>query len=130
MTLTTRTSHYRHLPGGIIVQEIHSSSTQTLADARENVQAFNTLAAGRKHACMVDMRVPYQMERSVREYYASPEATALCSAIAMVVRSPVARIIGNLFLAMNRPPVPVRMFTDDAEAVAWLRRLHSEPERT
>lgn len=123
MTLTTRTSHYRLRPDGIIVQEIYRSDTQTLADARENVAAFNTLAAGQKRPCLVDMRVPYQMDRGVREYYASPEASEWVAAIAMVIRSPVTRIIGNLVLAMNRTNVPIRMFTDEAGAVAWLHRL-------
>lgn len=127
MTLSTRTSHYRLRPDGIIVQEIHRSDTQTLADARENIRTFNTLAADQKRPCLVDMRVPYQMDRGVREYYASPEATEWVTAIAMVVRSPVTRIIGNLFLAMNRTDVPVRMFTDEAGAVAWLNRFQGGP---
>lgn len=123
VALTTRTSHYRLRPDGIVVQEIFRADTHTMADAEENVAAFNTVAAGRKRPCLVDMRVTYQADRGVREYYGSAAAAEWCSALGMLVRSQVTRIIGNLFLAMNRTPLPARMFTSEAEAVAWLQRF-------
>lgn len=122
-TLTTRTSRYRLRPDGIIVQEIHGTGTQSLADAHENIAAFNRLAAAERRPCLVDMQVNYSMGRGVREYYASPGACRWCSAIGMVVRSSVTRVIGNLFLALSAPPVPVRMFATVADATAWLQKF-------
>ena len=122
-TLTTRTSRYRLRPDGIIVQEIQGTDTQTLADARENIAAFNRLAAAERRPCLVDMQVNYSMERGVREYYGSPEACRWCSAVAMVVRSGFTRVIGNLVLALNTPPVPLRMFSSVADATAWLLKF-------
>lgn len=122
-TITTRTSRYTLRPDGIVVQTIVAGDTHTVGDAKENVAAFRTLAAGVKRPCLVDMRRTYSTDRGVREYYAGPEATEFCSGFALLVGSAATRMIGNLFLAMNRTPLPVRMFTDEAPAVEWLLRF-------
>jgi hypothetical protein len=44
----------------------------------------------------------------------------LLSAIALVVKTPLSRMIGNLFLTVSRPPFPVRLFDNEASALVWL----------
>lgn len=122
-TRETGTSRYELRADGVIVQRVISAKTQSLADARENTAAFASLAAGRKHALMVDLRSNFATERGVREHYASAEAVEYCSAIALLIRSAAGRVIGNFFLALQTPSVPTRMFAEEADAVAWVRRI-------
>ena len=126
-TVTTSTSVYELRADGVVAQRLHSSKTQSLADARENTTAFNQLAADTKRPLLVDMRGTFSTERGVREHYASHEATSRCVAIALVIGSTAGRIIGNLFLSIQSPAVPTRMFTDEASALAWLQRLMPRP---
>lgn len=42
--------------------------------------------------------------------------------MALLIGSPVSRMIGNFFLGINRLRVPVRLFSDEAEALEWLKR--------
>jgi len=37
--------------------------------------------------------------------------------------SPLSRAVGNIFLGVNRPLVPCRLFTSEPQALAWLRGL-------
>jgi hypothetical protein len=37
-----------------------------------------------------------------------------------VVSSPVSRVIGNVYLRLNRSSTPTRLFTGENDAVAWL----------
>lgn len=122
-TVETGTSLYELRADGVIVQRLRSGKTQTLADARENTGAFTRLAGGTPRPLLVDMRGTFATERGVREHYASREATASCLAIALVIESTAGRIIGNLFLAIQQPAVPTRMFAGEPEALAWLYRL-------
>lgn len=105
-THDTSTSRYELRSDGVIVQRVVSTKTQSLTDARENTAAFGILAAGEKHALLVDMRKNFATERGVREYYATPGATELCSAIALIITSAAGRVIGNFFLALQTPSVP------------------------
>lgn len=43
-------------------------------------------------------------------------------AMAMVSRSPLGRMIANLFFGLKPPPYPVKMFSDEKEAKEWLRQ--------
>ena len=38
-----------------------------------------------------------------------------------LIRSPLARAIGNFFRGLNKPLFPTRLFTSEPEAMAWLR---------
>jgi hypothetical protein len=119
----TNTSRYELRADGVIVQRVLGTATQTLADARKNTAAFAALTAGGKHPLVVDMRTNFALEPGVREHYASPEAVAWCSAIALLIRSTAGRVIGNFFLALQSPSVPTRLFADEAEALTWVRRI-------
>ncbi|MBK7828825.1 hypothetical protein [Nannocystis sp.] len=121
--IDTSTSRYELRADGVIVQRVISTKTQTLADARENTAAFAALAAGGKHPLIVDMRSNFTTDRGVREHYASPEATAQCSAIALLTRSAAGRVIGNFFLALQSSDVPMRMFGEETDAFTWVRRV-------
>jgi hypothetical protein len=46
------------------------------------------------------------------EYFAST---------ALLAGSAATRMVANFFLGLNRGPIPVRMFTSEADAVDWLR---------
>lgn len=122
-TVDTRTSIYTLHEDGIIVQRLRNNAKQTLADARENIDTFIALAAGEKHPCLVDSRAALSAEPGVREYYAKPESTRYTLALALFVGSQATRVIANLFLTLNKPSMPTRMFTSEAEALEWLRRI-------
>jgi len=121
--IPTRTSRYLLRRDGIVVQRLVSSRVQTLEDARENVAAYAALAGGKKRLGLIDLRMPAPSERGVREYYAGPEATRVCAALALLVPSAAARIIGNLFLAIQAPTFPTRLFNTELDAIAWLLKI-------
>lgn len=62
-----------------------------------------------------------RVERDARAFFASEDYMRLCSQTALVVGSPVSRVIGNFFVGLNRPKYPHKIFDDPAQAVTWLR---------
>jgi hypothetical protein len=40
--------------------------------------------------------------------------------VALLVGSPVTRVIGNFFIGLNKPRWPVRLFRSESDALAWL----------
>jgi hypothetical protein len=59
--------------------------------------------------------------REARDYDAR-EAARVAPAVALIVGSPLSRMIGNFFLGLNRTAVPIRLFTSEPAARSWLRR--------
>jgi len=61
------------------------------------------------------------VEYKAQRYLSSPEVAAGISAGAIVVRSFLERHLARMFLIYHRPPYPVQVFSDEVDALAWLR---------
>jgi hypothetical protein len=44
----------------------------------------------------------------------------LMTAVAIIVGTPLSRIMGNIFIAANKPVAPTKLFADESAAAAWL----------
>jgi len=64
-TLETRTVHVSLRRDGIILQRMLLVKRQTMQDARDNLAAFNTLAAGTPHPMLLDARHPVTIDAGV-----------------------------------------------------------------
>ena len=70
---------------------------------------------------LIDMRLIKSISREARVYYANERTASIQRATALLINSPVSRVIANFFMGLNRPLSPTRMFTDEAEAIRWLQ---------
>jgi len=127
--VTLRTARLWLDPEGTVRCECLPGSAQTKADAEVITEAFWELAGHRPCSVLVDMRRIRDIDREARLHYASPEAARRVLAVGLLVGSPLSRAIGNFFLALNKPPMPCRMFSSEAEALRWLRGFTLEAER-
>lgn len=68
----------------------------------------------------VDSRGIESVSRDARNYMAQYGSEKL-SASALLINSPVQRIIGEFFLKINKPEIPYRLFTNKDKALEWLQ---------
>lgn len=94
----------------------------TLEKAQSAVEARLSVCAGISYPVLVDMRGIRSVTREAREYLAG-EGTRLIKAGALLVESPLSRTLGNIFLWINKPEVPTRLFSDEKEAKEWLKKF-------
>lgn len=88
-----------------------------VADAEESVAAVGQLAGTQRLPLLVDMRPLKALDREARGRFSESDVV---TQLAMVVDSPLSRVLANFFLAVSRPAVQTRLFTSEANAVAWL----------
>lgn len=119
--IETRTgrSWLRH--DGILQAESHPDSEHRLQDAIENLAASARLARGVQRPALICLRQIKSMNREARQYYSGPESAKLFVAAALLIDSPVARVIGSFFLGLNKSSIPTRVFSSETEAIDWLR---------
>lgn len=122
-SIETRTQVITLGADGILRCRVKATGDHTLADAVENIQASASLAGGVRVPTLLDARAARKIDREAREYYAGPENAKVTLGTAMVVGSPVGRIIGNFLIQVNRPTFPIRLFSDEAEGVRWLEEI-------
>jgi len=94
-----------------------------LDDAREITAAQYKLLKGKKLPLLADTREMKSIDREARQHFKSEEIPKTTSAVALLVSSPVSRVIGSFFLGINKPLHPVKLFTSEAEAIKWLKEF-------
>ncbi len=108
-------------PDGIVQVVWVPRTAPLLEDAIAALEGLAQIAGGRRRALLVDMRDTGAQDRATRTAWTS--RSDLQSATALIVGTPLSRIMGNVFINMSRPPTPVRLFDNEASAVAWLTRF-------
>jgi len=64
--------------------------------------------------------------REARAFFASGEAAKAWSAVALLSRSSVTTMMANIYFAVfGGQNVPTKLFTEEAEAIAWLKGLRA-----
>jgi hypothetical protein len=103
-----------------IVQLVWSPGTVIgLEDAVAAIAAVATLSGGRQHPMLVDVQQAGQVDRAARVELT--RGGDQVSAVGAIVGTPLSRMMGNLIMNVSRPPMPMRLFDDEASAVAWLQ---------
>lgn len=69
------------------------------------------------------------IDYAAQRYVASPEVCAGISAGAIVVSSFLERHLVRMFLIYHRPQYPVQVFSDEKDAITWLRNSLSAAQR-
>lgn len=104
-----------------IVRIINRAGSQTdLKEAKMNVVATEKFG-DRKRPTFMDISNIRSISKEARTYFSSNEASRRTKVMAMLIGSSVSRIIGNVYLDLDHPPYPVRLFTSKEKAFEWLR---------
>lgn len=119
--IETRAQHLWIDDEGIVHVIVKPHAEVSLPDAVEAVRAVAQLGEEVKRPTLVDMRSVKSITRDARMYFAGAETAKAETATALIVGSPLTRAIGNFFLGLNKTTLPCRLFTTEADALAWLR---------
>jgi len=92
-----------------------------LNDAMENTRVVTGFFTGKKFPLLVDSRNIKSMTREARAHFSTNGRETKISSMAIMVKSPLSRVIGNFFMGLNKPQVPARLFDNEAEAIEWLK---------
>jgi hypothetical protein len=88
--------------------------------ARALLADSHVLTKGKRIPHLADIRLLKSMSRDARKVFG--DAGDSYTALALLASSPVARMIGNFFIGLNRTRTPTQMFSEEAKAIAWLRQ--------
>lgn len=100
-------------------------SVTTIVEAKENVKAFIDLFEGARHPFLIDITKCKSVDREARAHYAGPEARKCYKAVALLSKTPIGNIIGNIWLSLYGHD-HIKLFTSEREAIAWLKGFIQE----
>lgn len=93
-----------------------------LNDAINQRDEIVSICEEKRTPFLVDVRVTnWTAEKGVREFHASDEQLlSIKNAEAILVNNAGIRLLANFYQKMNKPPVPVKVFTDEEKAIKWV----------
>jgi hypothetical protein len=121
-TIETATAKIR-MVDGVVRVEIKEDAQVEVRDAMEHVEAAHKLCGHEKFPLLADITRVRSTSREARNVYGSEEASEVLTALALLVDSPISKVIGNFYVGVTRPRFPTKIFTDEAKAMAWLKSI-------
>jgi hypothetical protein len=105
---------------GILRVTLKAGASLNLEHAEVNLAATTALAAGQRVPLLVDLRLGKSLDREARALYSGEQTGNVVCAVALLIESPLSRAIGNMFMGFNKPAYPLRLYSSEADALAWL----------
>ena len=106
---------------GIIIENILKEKTVLEpADVRAIKEMNLRLCEGKYYALLVDPKAGSTITDEARALLASKEMADLNIAKAILIYTKKQKILGNIYLSINKPHVNTRLFTDRDKALKWL----------
>jgi hypothetical protein len=126
------------LETNIFIERVHSSGLVELIfkdaqvfDVPDMLQAkkfSNSILHGQKIALLVSFQGAFYPTKEARELLADPGYSSHQKAIAVVTTNFSIRLLASLYIKINKPKTPLRLFSASDEALKWLGKyltLHS-----
>ncbi|HMY17087.1 MAG TPA: hypothetical protein PKA58_12255 [Polyangium sp.] len=93
----------------------------TLEDGRACSAWVDKTTGGVARPMLCDFTNMKSQTKECRDYFSKdPNHLRVYSAVALLVKDPLSRMIANFFVGINKPPKPTRLFDVRAKAVEWL----------
>ncbi len=91
--------------------------------AKAIVDARLAYSGGKDYPVLIYNQGVISMDKKARDFLASKEGTKGIKAAAMMLDSAFSSFLGNFYLSVNKPPMPVRIFTSTKAAINWLQKF-------
>jgi hypothetical protein len=92
---------------------------QTIEQVKQSLEDFKKIIGDKKICMIIDVTNTGESTKETRDF-AAMEFPKFVKAIAMISKSPLGKMLANLFFKVKKQPYPVKMFNDEKEAKKWI----------
>jgi hypothetical protein len=122
IVIQTKNSDYWFDNDGILCVITKDTEELPLELQREQIENFVAQLEGRHLLMLVDMNGARPRTKASRVYM-TEALPRFVRAVAFIGRSPMQRVLANLFVGIKTPEFPTRFFSDEYHAREWLLSL-------
>jgi hypothetical protein len=105
---------------GVVRQQCLPGARITGDEARRILEHTRDMLGDARRPLLVLASGTGAIEREARQILSGELAAELHEAVAILVDSALVSAIASFFVGLNRSPVPVKLFRDEAAALRWL----------
>jgi len=104
---------------GILVS-LSKTPKRTVENIKGNVELVKRITNNKPAPLLIYLSNSPIPDKATRKY-STEQLPVIYSAMAMVSKPGLSKFIMNILFALKAPPIPMKSFTDDKEARAWLK---------
>jgi hypothetical protein len=104
---------------GILVS-LSKNPKRTVESIKVNVQLVRQITLNKRVPLLIYLSNSPVPDKETRKY-STEQLPLIYSAMAMVSKPGLSKFIMNILFSLNKPPIPMKSFTDAKEAKAWLK---------
>ncbi len=104
---------------GIARTKVKPHAEIILEDAKLNSEAVNSFENVESYPLLIDTTEIKSITKEARDYFSMKGRTSKVVAFAIIIKSPLSKIIANFFMGLNKPRVPLKIFNDIDKAEEW-----------
>ena len=106
---------------GILIS-YSKSPKRTIENITRNIALVKQITDGRKVPLLIYLSNSPMPDKATRGFSAQ-QLPNVYTAMAMVSKSGLGKFIMNVLFSLKQPPIPMKNFTDDKEALEWLKKF-------
>ncbi|MES2590780.1 MAG: hypothetical protein V4608_02760 [Bacteroidota bacterium] len=88
--------------------------------AQKLVEYRISVISGESYPTIANIASVKNVSKPARDFFASEKGCEGITATALLIDSPLGRMIGNFYISINKPLRPVKIFTNQEKAKLWL----------
>lgn len=104
-----------------LLTSVSKNPTRTVANTTESFELIRRITNGKKQPLLVYLCRSGVPDKATRDFVASQLPTVY-TAMAMISKSGLGNIIMNFLFRFRTPAIPMKSFSNDTEAQAWLKQ--------
>lgn len=106
---------------GLVLVKVKGNDEINVENVVEVVSTLEKFGNGKKFPLLIVVGEYTLPSPEARTYIATPESNPFASAEAYVIQSFSQKLVGNVYLSLNKPARPTKMFNTEEKAVEWLK---------
>jgi len=107
---------------GGILYSWSKSTLRTVKNISENIALVKQITGNKKVPLLIYLSNSAVPDKETRKFSAE-KLPEVYTAMAMVSKPGLAKLIMNMLFRFKPPPIPMKSFTDDKEAKEWLQQF-------
>ena len=108
-------------PDGILYS-YSKSPKRTIKNISENIALVKKITGGKKVPLLIYLSNSPVPDKATRKF-STGQLPHVYTAMAMVSKPGLAKLIMNILFSLKPPPIPMKSFSDDKESKEWLMQF-------
>jgi hypothetical protein len=108
------------LDNGVLFGKYKPNLVIDLTVAKDLIRDRKTVSGNIARPFFIDITELLSVDKAARNYMASAGACEFMNAGAIYTQNKLLAFIGNAFILLDRPPIPIKVFSNEKHAMIWL----------